>query len=241
MASVTLIKLDRLSGETDAAYARRYARATVAKIEGDNRAAVPIRKHAVTSAADLRADIVKLEAEMTSFGANMKVDEAMALLAKRDSASAEAAGAILRSGPEVYEAYQARMAGERWQAPIAKAAEPAISGHALTIKKHLGTGDHEGLRQLFHAEPESYATYGQMMAAGLTDAYTEVAKRQQDRNPSDVSEAEKAGWKRKIMAWRASTTPEARKALAAAKASRDPAFQAAWIDLVAAGEIKALA
>jgi hypothetical protein len=241
MASMMLIKLDRVSGESDAAYARRYAKATIAKIEGDNRAAVPIRKQATPSTAELRADIAKLAADVTSFGANAKVDEAVALLAKRDPESTSAAGAILRSSPEVYEAYHARMAGERYEAPVAKAAELAVSGHALTIKKHLEAGDHEGLRQLFHAEPESYATYGQMMAAGLTDAYAEVAKRQQARNPSDVSEAEKAGWKKKIMAWRASTTPEARKALAAAKASRDPAFQAAWIDLVAAGEIKALA
>jgi len=86
MASVTLIKLDRASGESDAAYARRYASATVAKIEGDNRPPGPIRKQAApsTSVADLRADIAKLGADVTSFGANMKVDEAMALLAKRD-------------------------------------------------------------------------------------------------------------------------------------------------------------
>jgi hypothetical protein len=105
MASVTLIKLDRLSGETDAAYARRYARATVAKAECDNRPAVPIRKHATPSTAELRADIAKLAADVTSFGANAKVDEAMALLAKRDPESAAKAGAVLGSSPEVYEAY----------------------------------------------------------------------------------------------------------------------------------------
>jgi hypothetical protein len=78
-----------------------------------------------------------------------------------------------------------------------------------------------------------------MMQTGLTSAYSEVAKRQKARDPSDVSEAEKAGWKRKIKAWLADlNAPGARKALSAARASRDPAFTAAWVDLVAAGEIK---
>ena len=58
---------------------------------------------------------------------------------------------------------------------------------------------------------------------------------------SDVSEAEKTPWKRKIKAWLASEDHKDRKALAAARASADPAFQAAWIDLVTSGEIKALA
>jgi hypothetical protein len=188
---------------------------------------------------DLHADIAKLAADMRSFGANMKVDEAMDLLAKRDPASAEAAGAILRSSPEVYEAYQARMAGERYEAPVAKAAEPDVSGHALTIKKLIETNDMHGLGCLMRSDPAAHATYGRMMQAGLTGAYAEVAKRQKDRDPSDVSEAEKTPWKRRIKAWLAALdTPEARKALAAAKASRDPAFQAAWIDLVATGEIK---
>jgi hypothetical protein len=158
MASVTLIKLDRASGESDAAYARRYAKATVAKLKGDNRPAVPIRKHAAPSTAELRADIAKLAADVTSFGANAKVDEAVALLAKRDPESTSAAGAILRSSPEVYEAYHARMAGERYQAPIAKAAEPAVSGHALTIKKLIETNDMDGLGRLMRSDPAAHAT-----------------------------------------------------------------------------------
>jgi hypothetical protein len=96
-------------------------------------------------------------------------------------------------------------------------------------------------RWLGRADPSAHATYERMMQAGLTGAYAEVAKFRKDRDPSDVSEAERAGWKKRIKAWLASETPEARKALAAAKESRDPAFQAAWIDLVTSGEIKALA
>jgi hypothetical protein len=99
----------------------------------------------------------------------------------------------------------------------------------------------DGLGRLMRSDPAAHATYERMMQAGLTTAYSEVAKRQKDRDPSDVSEAEKAGWKKKIKAWLADLdSPGARKALSAAKASRDPAFQAAGVDLVAAGEIKGL-
>jgi hypothetical protein len=244
MAGVMLIKLDRnnqmpSAADHSARRGREIAEEALRKKGHGLPQGSPVEIRKRTAApADLEARIAKLAADVTSFSANTKIDEAMVLLAKRDPESTRAAGAILRSSPEVHDAYMARMAGERYEAPIAKAAEPAVSGHALTIKKHLEAGDHEGLRQLFHAEPESYATYGQMVAAGLTSAYIEVAKRQKDRDPSDVGEAEKAGWK-KIKAWLADLdSPGARKALSAARASRDPAFQAAWIDLVTAGEIK---
>jgi hypothetical protein len=245
MAAVRLIKLDRddspmpTAADHSARRGREIAEEALRKKGHGLPQGSPVEIRKRTAApADLEARIAKLAADVTSFSANTKIDEAMVLLAKRDPESTRAAGAILRSSPEVHDAYMARLAGERYEAPVAKAAEPDVCGHALTIKKHLEAGDHEGLRQLFHAEPESYATYGQMVAAGLTGAYAEVAKRQQDRNPSDVSEAEKAGWKKKIKAWLASEDPKGRKALAAARASRDPAFQGAWIDLVATGEIK---
>jgi hypothetical protein len=107
---------------------------------------------------DLHADIAKLEADMRSFGANARVDEAMALLSKRDPQSVKAAGAILGSSPEVYEAYQARMAGERYEAPVDKVAEPAVSGHALTIKKLIETNDMDGLGRLMRSDPAAHAT-----------------------------------------------------------------------------------
>jgi hypothetical protein len=44
----------------------------------------------------------------------------MALLAKRDPESVAKAGAILRSSPEVYEAYSARTRGEPYKAPVRK-------------------------------------------------------------------------------------------------------------------------
>jgi hypothetical protein len=199
---------------------------------------VEIRKR-TAAPAELRADIAKLAANVTSFGVNAKVDETMALLAKRDPASTAKAGAILHSSPEVYDAYMAR---ERWQAPVAKAAAPDASGHGVTIKKLIETNNMDGLGRLMRSDPAAHATYERMIQAGLTSAYSEVAKRQKARDPSDVSEAEKAGWKKKIKAWLADLdTPGARKALAAARESRDPAFQAAWIDLVAAGEIKTAA
>jgi hypothetical protein len=130
------------------------------------------------------------------------------------------------------------LAGERYVASVIKSATPDVCGHALTIKKLIETNDMTELGRLMRADPAAHAAYERMMQAGLTAAYSEVAKRQQARNPSDVSEAEKSTWKKKIKAWLASEHPKDRKALAAARASRDPAFQAAWIDLVAAGEIK---
>jgi hypothetical protein len=218
MASVTLIKLDRASGESDAAYGRRYARATVAKIEGDNRPAVPIRKHAAPSTADLRADIAKLGADVTSFAVNNRIDEAMTLLAKRDPESTARAGAILRSSPEVYEAYQARMAGERWQAPVAKAAEPAVSGHALTIKKLIETNDMDGLGRLMRFDPTAYATYQHMTQAGLTTAYAEVAKGQQSSGLSSIERSIAEGQAKLAALAKAATAPKVDEpALAEAK------------------------
>jgi hypothetical protein len=238
MAGVTLIKLDRNDPMPTAAEEAGKRRSTLAGTP------VEIRKQAAssTSLADLRADIAKLGADVASFAVNNRVDEAMALLAKRDAQSAAQAGAILRSSPEVYEAYHARMAGERYEAPVAKAAEPDVSGHALTIKKLIEANDMDGLGRLMRSDPAAYATYQHMTETGLTTAYAEVAKRQKDRDPSDVPESEKAVWKKRIKAWLADLDiPGARKALAAARESRDPAFQAAWIDLVAAGEIKTAA
>jgi hypothetical protein len=69
------------------------------------------------------------------------------------------------------------MAGERYVAPVAKAAEPAVSGHALTIKKLIETNDMDGLGRLMRSDPAAHATYEQMMQTGLTSAYSEVAKR----------------------------------------------------------------
>jgi hypothetical protein len=64
-------------------------------------------------------------------------------------------------------------------APVALAAEPEVSGHALTIKKLIETNDMDGLGRLMRSDPAAYATYQHMTEAGLTTAYSEVAKRQQ--------------------------------------------------------------
>src|SRR5687767_10538560 len=63
-----------------------------------------------------QAYIAKLDAEIATLKASSAVDEVMALLAKRDAQSAAQAGVILRSSPEVYEAYAARTRGERYEA-----------------------------------------------------------------------------------------------------------------------------
>jgi hypothetical protein len=232
MAGVTLIKLNRNdSPMPTAAEEAKKCRSTPAGTP------VEIRKRSVADLDRLQADIAKFAATVATTTINARVDEAMALVKKGDNRAARE----LLNDPQTYEAYRGRLAGERYEAPVAKAAEPAISGHALTIKKLIETNDMDGLGRLMRSDPAAHATYERMMQAGLTDAYAEVAKRQKDRSPSDVGEAEKTPWKRKIKAWLASEDYKDRKVLAAARASADPAFQAAWIDLVAAGEIKGLA
>jgi hypothetical protein len=167
---------------------------------------------------DLRADIAKLTANVTSFAVNNRVDEAMALLAKRDPESAAKAGAILNSSPEVYEAYHARMAGERYQAPVAKAAEPAVSGHALTIKKLIEANDMDGLGRLMRSDPATHATYERMMQAGLTTAYAEVAKQQQSSGLSSIERSIAEGQAKLAALAKAATAPKVDEpALAEAK------------------------
>ncbi len=241
MAGVTLIKLDRDDSQmpTAADYSARRGREIAEEVlrkKGRSTSAgepVEIRKR-TAAPADLEARIAKLAADVTSFAVNNRVDEVLQLVRKDDARAAR----DLLNDPQTYEAYHIRMAGERYEAPVAKAAAPDVSGHALTIKKLIETNDMTELGRLMRADPAAHAAYEQMMQAGLTTAYASVAKRRQDRNPSDVSEAEKAGWKRKIKAWLASKD---HKALSSARASADPAFHAAWIDLMAAGEIRGLA
>src|SRR5688500_950995 len=79
------------------------------------------------TSVERQAYIAKLDAEIVTLKASSAVDEAMTLLAKRDPESVAKAGAILRSSPEVYEAYQARVRGERYEAPVAKAEDTRSS------------------------------------------------------------------------------------------------------------------
>jgi hypothetical protein len=183
MASVTLIKLDRndtpmpTAAEHSARRGREIAEEALRRKGRSTSAGEPveIRKRSVADLDRLQADIAKFAATVATTTINARVDEAMALVKKGDTRTARE----LLNDPQTYEAYHARMAGERYEAPVAKAAEPAVSGHALTIKKLIETNDMDGLGRLMRSDPTAHATYERMMQAGLTTAYAEVAKRQQ--------------------------------------------------------------
>jgi hypothetical protein len=98
------------------------------------------------TSVERQAYIAKLDAEIATLKASSAVDEVMTLLAKRDPESVAKAGAILRSSPEVYEAYHARMAGERYEAPVAKAEDTRSS-----IERSLAEGQAR-LREITKAQ-----------------------------------------------------------------------------------------
>jgi hypothetical protein len=182
MAGVTLIKLDRDDSPMPTA-------AEEAKKRRSMPAGTPveIRKRSAADLSRLNDEIAKLGADVTSFAVNNRVDEVLQLVRKGDARAAR----DLLNDPQTYDAYHACMAGERYVAPVAKAAEPELSGHGLTIKKLLETNDMDGLGRLMRSDPTAHATYERMMQAGLTTAYREVAKRQQHQ-PSGLSLIERS-------------------------------------------------
>jgi hypothetical protein len=245
MTAVTLIKLDRndpmsTAAEHSARRGREIAEAAFRKQAG-GQAATGVTK-VTKSVAELRTDMARLAADVTSFAVNNCVDEALALIRK---GGAKAARELLND-PQTYNAYQTRMAGERWQAPVAKVDAPEPSGQAVTIKRLLETNDMAELGRLMRSDPAAYETYDRMMRAGLTEAYGAVAKQQRDSAPVDASGVEKswnpglkgkatADWKRRILAaWQAKDSER----LSAMRTSRDPTFHASWAELVAEGKIK---
>lgn len=99
--------------------------------------------------AVLKADLV-----------NARVDLALALLAKRDTAKA---GELLRDA-ETYGAYMARIRGGRYAAPVAVAkAEP---DHRGEIRRLVAARDMAALGGLFRADPAAHRQYGELMMAG---------------------------------------------------------------------------
>jgi hypothetical protein len=169
MAGVTLIKLDRndlmpTAADYSARRGREIAEEALRKKGRSTSAGEPVEIRKQTAApADLAARVAKLAADVTSFAVNNRVDEVLQLVRKGDARAAR----DLLNDPQTYEAYHARMAGERYEAPVAKAA-PAASGHALTIKKLIETNDMDGLGRLMRSDPAAHAAYERMMQAGLT-------------------------------------------------------------------------
>jgi hypothetical protein len=126
----------RKAGETDAAFSARRSREIAEEVFrklGRSTSAgepVEVRKSTgapVMTAAQHEAEFRKLEARLATTNANYAALEAIELIAKRDPASTAKAAEIFKNDPRAYEAYQAHMAGERYEAPVAKAEDTRSS------------------------------------------------------------------------------------------------------------------
>jgi hypothetical protein len=107
----------------------------------------------------LRERIAKIEADITAMRANTRVDELFAAMAKGDTAR----GCELLKDKDTHLAYRARLAGERWQAPVEVAkAEP---DHRAEIRNLLAAGDADGLTRLFRAAPAAHGQYRGMLGS----------------------------------------------------------------------------
>ena len=132
-----LIKLDRIdpmptATEHSARRGREIAEEVLRKQGRSTSAGEPVevRKSTgapVMTAAQHEAEIRKLEARLATTNANYAALEAIELIAKRDPASTAKAAEIFKNDPQAYEAYQAHMAGKRYEAPIAKAEDTRSS------------------------------------------------------------------------------------------------------------------
>ena len=170
--------------------------------------------------------LAKLEADLASLKANDRVDEVYAALAKGDHARA---GELLRD-PVTYDAYRARLAGERWQAPVEVVKDEP--DYRQAIREAVADGDHAELNRLVHL-PEGGRQYGELLRAGdlVEAAAAAVAKRA--RTPADVPAAEVARWRERI---RGLLKAKDQKRLDAARREGGAAFQAAWVAMSVAGE-----
>ena len=137
MAGVRLIKLDRndpmtTAAEHSARRGREIAEEVLRKQGRSTSAGEPVEVRKSTgapamTAAQHEAEFRKLEARLATANANYAALEAIELIAKRDPASTAKAAEIFKNDPQAYEAYQAHMAGKRYEAPVAKAEDTRSS------------------------------------------------------------------------------------------------------------------
>ena len=109
MAGVTLINLSKIVKDEPMPTVAEEAKKRRSTPAGTP---VEIRKRSATDLDRLQADIAKFAATVATTTINARVDEAMALVKKGDNRAARE----LLSDAETYEAYHARMAGERYVA-----------------------------------------------------------------------------------------------------------------------------
>ena len=135
---------------------------SVCRKEANEHAEILFRKHGGTGPGAATPDgqlerIAKAEADPASLRANNRVDELYEAMAKGDTAR----GCELLRDPETHAAYRARLAGERYAAPVEVAkAEP---DHRAEIRELLAAGDADGLTRLFRSAPAAHGQYRGML------------------------------------------------------------------------------
>jgi hypothetical protein len=144
-------------------------------------------------------------------------------LAKGDVA---AAGELL-TDRQAYEGYQARMAGERYAAPV-KVAKAAGPDHRAAI----AGDDYAELERLVHL-PEGRRQYDELLRAGELAGAAEQAVAKRAQTPDQVPAAEFARWRERI---RDLLKSRDQKGLDAARREGVAAFQAVWVAMSVAGE-----
>jgi hypothetical protein len=146
-------------------------------------------------------------------------------LAKGDTA---VAGELLGDA-DTYSAYSARLWGEEWRPPVAKAAGP---DHRAEIRKAVAEDDFAKLERLVRL-PDCGREYHRMLMGGELEAAVEQGVAKRSRTPADVPAAEVARWRERI---RGLLKAKDQKRLDAARREGGAAFQAAWVAMSVAGE-----
>ena len=142
--------------------------------------------------APLAERLAKLEADLAATRANRRAGEALEALAKGDTA---VAGELLGDA-DTYSAYSARLWGEEWRPPVAKAAGP---DRRAEIRKAVAEANFAELDRLVR-QPDGGRQYHELLMAGdLAEPAAEgIAKR--GRTPAQVPVAEVARWRERIRA-----------------------------------------
>jgi hypothetical protein len=131
----------------------------------------------VMTAAQHEAEFRKLEARLATTNANYAALEAIKLIAKRDPASTAKAAEIFKNDPQAYAAYQAHMAGVRYEAPVAKAEDTRSS-----IERTIEEGQVR-LREIAKAQMDE-----QKLAAAKS-ALRNIFSKLKSRKDREVAEA----------------------------------------------------
>ena len=102
--------------------------------------------------------LAEIEADIAAARADRRAGEALEALAKHDMARATE----LLGDPDTYHAYDARLRGQEWRPPVAKAAGP---DRRQAIREAVAQGDAAGLERLVRL-PDGGRQYHELLMAG---------------------------------------------------------------------------